>query len=154
MDKNSKNSQAQIQYQNTFDPFDRTSYLENAMLGEDGGSEEAGSPFNFSIANIMQFRDPNRIDFLTANPPFVVTKNCTAETSPMKPNPEQYAEYCIRALGNHQFTFGPPLQNMYGYVSLWLGNIFIDCKFMYALIVKFIKEKSVFHPKSNALHTI
>ena len=62
-DKNSKNGQAQIQYQNTFDPFDRTSYLENAMLGEDGG-DEAGSPFNFSIANIMQFRDPNRIDFL------------------------------------------------------------------------------------------
>jgi hypothetical protein len=52
VDKNSKKGQNNIQYQNTFDPFDRTSYLENAMLGEDGG-DESGSPFNFSIANIM-----------------------------------------------------------------------------------------------------
>jgi hypothetical protein len=50
-----------------------------------------------------------RIDFLTVNPPFILTKNCTAEPSPMKPTPENYADYTMLALGNSEFIYGPPL---------------------------------------------
>ena len=72
----------------------------------------------------------------------------------MKSTPEQYVDYIMRSLGNTDFIYGPPLLNMYGYASIFLGYVFQDYKFMYGLIVKFIKEKSIFHPKSNALHTM
>ena len=93
-------------------------------------------------------KNKGKIDIVTLNAPFITTPKCNHKRGLMYPTPDDYVNPVLNALGNRPLTYGPLAQNLYGYISEYMGRVAPDARWMYNLIGKFIKTKSALYPSN------